>query len=521
MIRPKKVASYKGKIQPAQSAAHLFVAPTRGWILSENLASVQPGGAYVLDNWICTEKGIRVRGGGLRHATLPANVVSLFSYGVTNRRMFAATATAVYDVTAPASPLVAPAAAFSGQTSGDYSFAQFGTAGGDFLYIVNGTDSPRLFNGTTWTAITGASSPAITGVTTSLLNHVWVHANRLFFVERNTMRAWYLPVDSIGGIATSFSLAGVFKKGGSLLFGARWSLDAGDGLDDVCVFVSTEGEIAVYEGQNPSDANNWSLSGIYEMPRPLGKNATASAGGELLVATTSGIIPISAAIKSDLGALERQSITYAIYPYWRKNFTTGTVHIEKVPSSGVMFVTEPGQKYTLAANLLTGAWSRLTWQATCLLDFEERGYFGAGSRVFLMDAGGNDDGMPYTAVYVGQFEGLGSFGGTKTAHQMRATFETSGPINPQITARADFDTVVSSPPASPANYTVDVWDVGLWDQAKWDATGGVIVQSVWTAVGVTGRVIAPEVQLTFGIVPTPNVSLVAIEAEYQAGARVT
>ncbi|TIR78102.1 MAG: hypothetical protein E5X19_32465, partial [Mesorhizobium sp.] len=75
------------------------------------------------------------------------------------------------------------------------------------------------------------------------LSFVWTYRSREFFIEKNTLTAWFLPVDAISGAASDFSLAGVFQKGGSLLCGGTWSLDAGDGVDDKCVFISTKGEV--------------------------------------------------------------------------------------------------------------------------------------------------------------------------------------------------------------------------------------------------------------------------------------
>lgn len=532
-VRPKKVMAVRKfvndqppPIAPAQSFT--FPAPIRGWILNENLATVQPGGARILDNWLCTTTGVRVRGGAVKHCTLTGPVTSLFSYNSTTDKFFAATASAVFDATSPGSPTTPLTATFSGQTSGDYSTVQFGTAGGDFLYACNGTDSPRLFNGTTWTAVTGVSSPAITGVTTSTLSAVWSFANRLFFVQKDTMIAWYLPVDSIGGAAASFSLAGVFRKGGSLLFGAAWSLDTGAGLDDKCVFVSTEGEVAVYAGTNPGVAAEWALQGIYSMPKPLGKNAFTQAGGDLLIATEVGLIPVSAALNTDLAAIDSKAVSQPIAPYWQlqaRSISSGW-QIVKAPRRGVMFVSQPdasgATKNTLAVNLLTGAWSRCTgWDTRCLGYFNDNPYFGAADNcVYLMDSGGSDSGAAYTALYLGQHEHMGAYGRKKSVRQMRAMFQTGSPIDPQLSALPDFREETSSPPASVANYTADEWDSGLWDTALWDADAVIVNDANWTSTGVTGTVIAPELQLTFGITPTPQVELVAIDAEFHVGAVV-
>ncbi|MGB7243551.1 MAG: hypothetical protein WBC93_15885, partial [Sulfitobacter sp.] len=240
----QKKAAPRRKMRGGEPTAKMLAeparlpAPIRGLVLNESIANPQPGGAKVLDNWICNLATASPRKGVQKFATIAADTVaSVFTYKVgATETFFAASDDSIFDITSPADPDVIPTADVTGQTSGFYSTEQFGTAGGDYLYALNGTNSPQLYDGTTWTAITGASSPAITGVTTSELSHVWSFANRLFFVRKGTMEAWYLPVDSIGGAASTFSLAGVFKKGGALLFGATWSLDSGDGPNEQCVF---------------------------------------------------------------------------------------------------------------------------------------------------------------------------------------------------------------------------------------------------------------------------------------------
>jgi hypothetical protein len=532
-VRAKKVAATRKFVNdqppaavPAQSFT--FPAPVRGWILNENLATAQPAGARILDNWLCTPTGVRVRGGSVKHATLTGPVTSIFAYNSTTSAFFATTADGIFNITTPADPDTPLTATVSGQTSGEYSTAQFGTAGGNFLYAVNGADDAQLYDGATWTAIDGVSTPAITGVTTADLSHVWSYANRLFFVEGGTLNAWYLQVDSIGGAATSFSLAGTFRLGGSLLFGATWSLDSGYGLDDTCVFVSTEGEVAVYRGTNPSSASDWALQGVYRMPKPLGKNAYTQAGGDLLIATEVGLIPITAAIQSDIAAIESKAVSFQIARYWQDQARSISMgwEIVKTPRRGVMFISQPDTsgvtKTCLAVNLLTGAWSRCTgWDTRCLGYYEGNGYFGsADSCVYIMDVSGSDAGETYTAVVLGQHDQMGAYGVQKTIRQMRAVFQAGSPIQPQLSALPNFREDVSAPPASVENYTTDAWDSGMWDVAVWDSNDIVSNEANWTAAGVTGSVLAPELQLTFGVTPSPSVELVAIDVQFHAGAMV-
>lgn len=529
-VRAKKAASEIRQRSPEPKPIDKpfrFPAPTRGLVLNENLATVGPASAMVLDNWVPTTTGIRVRGGSEKYATLSASgaVTSLFRYYTgTTEKFFGATADSVFDITTVADADAVPTADITGQSSGYYATQAFSTAGGNYLYILNGDDSPQLFDGSSWTAITGASAPAITGVTTSSLSNVWAYANRLFFVEKDSMTAWYLPVDSIGGAAQSVSLAGVFNLDGYLLFGATWSMDAGDGLDDKCVFVSSEGEVAVYQGTDPGSSSTWSLAGVYRIGKPLGKNAWTKAGGDLLIATETGLVPVSQAINKDPAALSLEAVSSPIEPYWNESAQSYTApwELTKWPDRNLLVVAMANDVYddkTLICNMHTGAWSRWT-----NLGVRCTGYFGsyvyAGGNdgiVKKLETSGSDMGTPYTCVYVGNHEGMGEPGVQKTVGQARAMFKTPHDINPLVSAQTDYLTSLASAPSSTGEISTGLWDSSLWDVATWDGYTNAVT-SRWQAIGRTGSAIGPEVQLTFGVTTAPVVELVAVDMTYQSGA---
>jgi len=122
--------------QVAQAQKTITIpAPTRGIVLDENDAFMQPGAAIISENWEPTLRGIRLRGGSTVWSTLPAAVVSGFEYlfGAV-AKMFAATATTLYDVTAGGAPILVKA----GQTSGNYCASQMATIdGNNWLIAVN------------------------------------------------------------------------------------------------------------------------------------------------------------------------------------------------------------------------------------------------------------------------------------------------------------------------------------------------------------------------------------------------
>lgn len=527
--RPKKVAP-RDQAQGKTAGIHTFPAPTRGLVLNENMAATQPGGALRLDNWICTATGIKARGGTTRRATLGSAVQSMFAYkSGASEILFAATGSAIYNITAVSNVSSVPAPVVSGLSGGDFSAQQFGTAGGDFLYAVNGTDSARLFDGSTWRVITAASAPyAITGVATSALSCVWSYANRLFFVQKNTLYAWALPAASIAGAAVQISLAGVFQRGGTLLFGATWSTDSGSGLDDMCAFFSSEGEVAIYKGLDPASATDWSLQGVYQITRPLGKSAYIRAGGDLLVATETGLVPLSAALSKDAAALSMASVSAPIEPLWLEYVSTYPARwtAQKWPELGILLVSmtdgaRDGE--TLCCNLKTGAWSRFTNIGAACLGFSDGAVFAGGvdGIVRRLESGGSDCGAPFTAVYLGLYEGTESPAAKKTFLQMLAQFRAGHAIAPSVSAAVDYSDSLPPLPASSGEFLSSVWDIGTWDNATWDSGSEVrAVKAQWRSVGKTGRVVAPVVQLTFGTTSRPSVELVSVAMTYETGAIV-
>lgn len=509
----------------SRAKPYAFPAPTRGWIANENLMLSGAAGALVLENFTPTSTGIRPRAGKERWATITGAAQSLFTYvsGPT-KELFVSNETKIFEITTVVDPLVEPAsAAVTGQTSGYYSTAQFTTSGGSFLYAVNGTDDPQLYNGTTWQAMNGASVPTLTGA--SGLAQVWKYRNRLFFVN-GTMSAYYLAINAIGGALTAIPLSGVFQRGGSIMFGATWSLDAGDGIDDKCVFVTTEGEVAVFEGSDPSVSTDWNLVGRYDIPKPLGKNAFMSVGGDLLIEAEDGIVPISQVIEKDPAALSLSAVTRSIEPEWRrevlsrrtlpwemKKWPTRTIAIISLPTTGTQ------DAYCFIVNLQTGAWAKYTgWDVRCLALHDDQIYFGGNDgKIFQAEVGGNDDGIPYVATFVGLPDQLGSPGAHKVFHAARSIFRTSTAVNPKVSASVNYKINLPSAPSSIPEFSVDEWDVGLWDVGLWDQSTATLAFSKWQSLGRSGYAISPQLQMTYGVTPPPRTELISIDILFENG----
>lgn len=515
-----------------------FPSPTKGWLSAVNLADVPPGYAYTLENWFPTSTGIKLRGGNQKFATTGTTsqpLKSAMSYiGGTTRKMFAACNGKIFDVTTPVDNTTIPAAAVTGQTSDYYSYLNFATVGGNFMTVVNGSDYMQSFNGATWTQITAVSATAITGVATNLLSHVWSYRNRQWFVEAGTMRAWYLPVDSIGGAASSLSLAGVFQLGGHLVLGATWSTDTGNGLDDKVVFISSEGEYAIYQGSDPSSATTWSLVGRYVGSPPLGlnQNGYMRAGADLLILTEAGIVPMSAIQLKDPAALSLSAVSRAIAPDWVAEARTRRTlpwEIIKWPSRQMAIVNCPVTGPTTPAisfvvNLETGAWCKYTgWDTRCLVLHDDYVYFGTNTGTLQQaDITGADDGALIYHTYIGHFDHLGAIGYNKTVIQARATFRTFSTFIPQLSVSTDYVLDLPTPPnAAVVSDTSGVWDVGLWDVALWDTGQSYSTFSTrWVSIGQSGESHAPQVQVTSGSTSSPSAELILLQVISEQGGLV-
>ena len=496
---------------PAQARAasqpYSFPAPVRGWIESENLANNSGLGASVLENWFPGQSTVRLRGGAMRVANIGVPVQGLIPFHASGvAKLFAASQTAVYDISGLV-PDTIPEPVISGLANGAWSYVQFGTAGGTFLLMVNGANSMRMFDGLTWTTIGAGSTPSVTGVETRNLSQIWIHGARIWAVERGTLRAWYLPVNSMGGAANSFDLASVFRRGGSLAFGATWSGDSGDGMDDRCVFVSDLGEVAVYDGYDPGDLSGWSLIGRYDIGRPVGTQVM-QAGGDLLISTVDGLIPMSAVVTKDPSALSMSAVTRPIEPSWRRavaqNETTAFQLLKwQREAMGIVGLPAAAGAETFVVNLQTGAWSRWTGlDVQCLAMYRDLAYFGSrNGLIYLIEGRGDDDGEAFIARYGGLPDHIGLPGALKVLHQARAIFRSQVAFSPRLSVAVDYR---NNFPVAPNAATAlgggeSLWDIGIWDVSIWDAgpseTDRPTRTTKWRSIGRNGIVASPQVQV--------------------------
>lgn len=550
-------AQTPGGARPRAAQTKTFPAPVSGWIANQNLLmpnARKPDGSVImgaarLDNWFPTATSIRMRGGSDIFATIGDeidNVVSMFQYNNGSQaNLFAATPGAIYDITTPTQPtntyliddqgntivdqngnsIVGVSSILAGPrvdllASGNWSVAQFATPGGIFLRAVNGVDTPLIFDGTNWT-----TSPAITGTDPTQFSFVFASKFRLWFIQKNTLNIWYLPVNSIGGAATELPLGGIFTLGGSLIFGGTWSIESGDGPSEQTVFVTSEGEVATYLGSDPSSSTDWSRQGVFRIGKPLGPNAFVRAGGDLLIATDIGLVPLSTAFQRDIAALAPVAVSYPIEIEWNSAVAETTSNWQTViwPTNQMMIVAPPNPEGNVpqifAANVRTGAWAPFTgWNVTCLQVFQDRMFFGSDSgKIVEGEVTGSDQGNAYTCICVPLFDPLNSPAALKTGLQSRVVLRSSSQPNPQLSLQADF--MVNLPPAPDDTTTAaaNSWGTGIWGAAQWSTAATKVTLQFWQSTPGSGYSLSSSVQVTSGNTGAPDSELVAIDLTYDVG----
>lgn len=346
-------------------------------------------------------------------------------------------------------------------------------------------------------------------------------------IEEGTMSAWYLGVDAIAGTATEFSVDGVFHHGGSLLFGATWSLDSGSGLDDVLLLVTTEGEVAVYQGTDPSSASTWSLVGVYQIGRPLHNRAWVHAGGDVLVVTDDGIVPISVAVKQDRASLGEVAATYPIEDTWRRYVKLWgeserafeVVHWQK---EAMFFVSMPQvsgvEDFAMVANSRTGAWSKFTaYDARCWATMGDRCFYGTSTgTVVECEVGGVDVGSaPYTGIWVPRFTSQ-NVPYEKSALHARVQAITNRDFVPVLSAQGNFTVDLPNAGSASVEESGDTWGTGVWGTSTYGTgSASFTALSQWQGVSGNGIYLVPALQVVSGSTGSHDIQIAAMWLQYE------
>ena len=492
-------------------------APVGGWDAQSPIASMPAENAWLLENWIPRPGYVEVRRGYEPWSIGPtSDVETLMVYreGGTSNQIFAASAGDLYDVSSQGATAESVS---SGYTSNRWQWVNFANdAANTWLIACNGVDTPIRYDGSAWSDLAITGSAGIITLNPDTLVDVMAHKGRLFFAQDDSLRVWFLAPQAIQGAAELLDLGPVFTRGGELTCIDTWTLDGGAGPDDMAVFVTSQGQVAVYQGIDPSDANDWALVGVYDVGLPLSRRSLIKWGADLVLLTTDGVVPLSQALQMDRAQENLVALTQKIQNafsqatrQYRNNFgwegvlyPRGSLAIFNVPEQ------EFGTSCQFVQNVQTGAWCRFTnIPAFCWAVANDNPMFGAADGVYLWDSTALDNGEQLIADMGTAYNYFGSRGALKKFEMLQPIFRVASTVQPSLDVFVDFRDGV--PQNQPSIISVEgaIWGESLWDEDVWGAD--FQIRDSWTSASGIGYCGSVRVRVTIDPDTAPSPELIA------------
>jgi hypothetical protein len=392
----------------------------------------------------------------------------------------------------------------------------------------SGTGAGIVDNTVTWDF-----EATINGVNPANFCFVLVWKNRVWFVEKNTGKAWYLAAaygagGAIYGTPVSFNFGAQFKNGGAIAGMYSWTVDGGSGADDRLVVISQGGDVIIYAGTDPASASTFGLVGRWFLGGvPAGRRIATEHGGDLLLLSSTGIIPLSRLV---LGSVLQEGTQYSTFKignlfsrlvasYGALQGWAARIH----PEDASLIVTVPvadGQATNqLAMSLVTKGWSQ--YRDLPILSMDAWGrklYFGTHDGRVCINTGYVDgvllsDPNAYTEIDCSGISRFRAMGGQTQITMQRATIiSEGGAVAQSVEARYRYDLTEATRRSSGIGAVGDsLWGSAIWDVSKWGGAYATQQQ----AGGVTGM--GPDVALAFRFAAKSRTVLVGFDVEYISG----
>lgn len=489
-------------------------APTGGWNRRDVLSAMSPLDAVTLENLIPDTGAVQLRKGFSSSGTglSGSYVESLMQYSppTGSNKLFAATPTIIYNVTTPG----AGVSSVTSMTNGRWSHTMYANSAGSFLYLANGADTPRYYDGSSWT------TTVFSGVTVENLDFVHSHLHRLWFIEKDTLNAWYAPTDAIAGTLTKLILGPFCKLGGKLVAIGTWTRDGGNGADDYLVFVTSKGEVIIYAGTDPSTFGSTVQIGVFKIAEPIGRHCLVKLGSDLGVLTSIGLISLLQTLPQIEGQATSSAITDKIIGAFRDAYTVaGTAfgwQAIEYPKRNLIIVNVPVAERTtqvqFVINTRTGAWCKFSAiNAGCWSLFGDAIYFGGNAGVvYQYDVDYNDNGSSIVGTLQTAFSNFGT-PANKRFTMGRALFLSPSGYAPRISVKTDYNTSITDLTVIDTSASGVAWDTAFWDVAEW---GPAQVPSLpWQTINGIGTVGS----LAFSVSAQSNITYNGADVVFETG----
>lgn len=487
-----------------------LMPPVKGLNLASPAIAIDAQEALVLENVLPQQSSGELRGGWKEWVTgIPGSINSIISFAAKlpkDNKVFACNSKGeIYDVTVSTNkPILLTD---TQQNNGEWDYINASGLEDNFLCMV----SPA---GGYWTYSVGDGfkKREITGAGAGKkFSAIFNFKARIWFVEEESCKIYYLGVGAIWGEAKVFDLASVLNDGGYIAYGSDWTYNAGRDISDYLVLVSTRGEVVVYSGVNPDDATTFALTGVwYVGPIPYGTQCFTQYGGELFIMCSMGVVPVSKLVNGGV-ANEYQVSSYKINPVLNAAFNDCKSEfgwaMDMIYDQQFLLlqlpVTSTNQYRFYIMNSGTGAWGTIVaMPMNCAAQVNGEVFFGTTDGRVCIGFTGNTDGelldgtqgKPIVGKYIGGFNAYGNASYLKTFQLARPVFisDLAPSVGAVMLTKYPFDVVNVENPAvgnQGGQFNKDHFNDCVW-------AGGANTFSAWCGLNGLGYYGAMAVSFT-------------------------
>lgn len=386
------------------------------------------------------------------------------------------------------------------------------------LFLLNGADTPQVYTGSGI-----AANTAFTGVTQADLISGGSFKERVWFIKKNSLSAYYGEVKAVAGALSHFDLSYFMKDGGRLVYAGSYTAQLGDGSSDLMMFVSSEGEILFYAGDYPG-GNAWALVARQVVGRPMGYRSLVRVDNDLWIITEQGILPVSL-LFSGGPTVALNSIGRKINPLISEyaanigfNHLWHGMHWAAGRRVYIVVPTSSTNTFLLVCNIDTGAWTKFTFDTTgaCLAIAVVSGlpYYGnATGVVHKAEQVGSDNGSPINFNARHAFSFFGSRHMYKKFQDVRPLMRGPQGIELGLSMDTDFRRQSTTTAVTTATGTFTLWG-SVWG-SPW--SGGIDYITDRFSIEGQGHSGALRVE---GSIQDTNLEFHAFDVRFEAGGQI-
>lgn len=477
-----------------KSSDVILPAPVGGLNKKDPLSDMSPTDAIVMDNYIPMNGCVRLRPGYEKYVSLgnfesSRKVETLSCYNITGKtKMIAVYGSKAYDVSNP--------------TVHQYENVNFSVSRCQtllyrgHLYFMNGTDTPKVFyiddqdqeHFEDWNF--SADDLPAHKIISGGVSHEF-----LWFIEQNSTNVWVSSVaGNISGTLTLFDVGQILKWGGYLVAVFNWTIDGGEGLDDYTCLLTSEGEVLIYKGYNPNDADHFTLMGSYKISKPIGYQCVLPFHGDVIIICEDGYMPLSQVLSSNNAPVAVAAFSNKINDlvmeraslYKKLSGWQGIIYGKK--GYGIFNVPVANTFEQHVVNVKTGAWCRFTnIRAFCWCLYDGHLFFGTDNGICIFDKGYSDDGLAIEGTIKQAYTSLGT-SALKKITLIKPRLKTIKNLTLIIGTDMDFEDrkISDFVRLNFEDKKYAVWSTSLWNTASWQSFENKKIQGQWIANSATG-----------------------------------